>query len=180
MNLSIMHDKVRREMISCLQCFTSESSNPGLQCITSAMYHVSESRTICSWSRELSQVFSILVPSTPPPPRHHSMMIHCVDHLFLISAAPCVLTIHSRFRQLCIIQFWLHQLSCTICCTVCTIFAETLPTKSENGVLRKAVCSASDVRVLFLLYSCPVFALFCLYSCHIFALFLPCFCSILV
>ena len=113
-----------------------------------------------SWSRKLSQVFSILVPCTPPPPRHHSMMIHCVDHLFLISAAPCVLTIHSRLRQLCIIQFWLHQLSCTICCTVCTIFAETLPTKSENGVLRKAVCSASDVRVLFLLYSCPVFALF--------------------
>ena len=140
-------------MISCLQCFTSGSSNPGLQYLTSAMYHVSESRTIRSWSRELSQVFSILVPCTPPPPRHHSMMIHCVDHLFLISAAPCVLTIHSRLRQLCIILFWLHQHSCTI-------FAETLPTSLKNGVLQRAVCSASDVSVLSLLYSCPVLALF--------------------
>ena len=34
------------------------------------------------------------------------------------------------------------------------------PTSLKNGILRRTVCSASDVSVLFLLYSCSIFALF--------------------
>ena len=136
-----------------LKCLTSESSNPVWvvdchQCITSDTFHLSEFRTICSWSHELSQVFSILAPSAPlrlrpPDTIQWWFIVWTICVLYLLHFAQCIVTNHSWLHWL---SFVLGRIGCTSILLIPDICRPRHPRRGCKNFKLRGIFSIFDVK----------------------------------